>query len=132
MLRRGILRGDYVHHRGLRAAIAMERRSFHLLNTVARGSEFVAFAVSQDSSDWGETMDLTADLMEEIVVQRPSLAQRIRWMIDAPFNILADKINLQIRRHFTQSAAKHFLTTVMARHKAMLKLPDFKRSHQNE
>ncbi|WKX94573.1 hypothetical protein Q1695_011672 [Nippostrongylus brasiliensis] len=114
---------------------------FHLLNAVARGAELIAFAGPQDSSDWGKTVDLMRDFMEEIVVQRPSLAQRIRcllpmksqqMMIDAPFKILADKINLQTGRHFTQSAAKRFWTAVLAQHKAILKLPEFKRSHQNE
>ncbi|KAK6023304.1 hypothetical protein OSTOST_10914, partial [Ostertagia ostertagi] len=68
-----------------------------LMQAVAKGAELVALPGPQDDADWGKSVDLLRDFMEETVIQRPSLQQRIRCLLpgrsennirNAPFKIL--------------------------------------------
>ncbi|KAK5970596.1 hypothetical protein GCK32_021581, partial [Trichostrongylus colubriformis] len=109
---------------------------FLLMKAVSAGSDLIMLPGPRDCQDWGKTVDLLRDIAEETSAQRPSLKQKIRCLLplkshhsmaDAPFDILADKINLVTGRHFTQSAAKRFWSATLRQHSAILRMPQCKR-----
>ncbi|VDP11908.1 unnamed protein product [Heligmosomoides polygyrus] len=109
---------------------------FLLMQAVAKGAELVCLPGPQDDQEWGRSVDLLRDLMEETVSQRPPLARMLRClpplkshgtMLDAPFKVLADKVNLVTGRHFTQSAAKRFWNATIKQHRALLSIPECRR-----
>ncbi|KAK5971246.1 hypothetical protein GCK32_022804 [Trichostrongylus colubriformis] len=109
---------------------------FLLMKAVSAGSDLIMLPGPRDCQDWGKTVDLLRDIAEETSAQRPSLKQKIRCLLplkshhsmaDAPFDRLADKINLVTGRHFTQSAAKRFWSATLRQHSAILRMPQCKR-----
>uniref|UniRef100_A0A7I4YHH5 RNA-directed DNA polymerase n=1 Tax=Haemonchus contortus TaxID=6289 RepID=A0A7I4YHH5_HAECO len=109
---------------------------FLLVQAVAKGAELYVLPGPKDDRSWGITVDLLRDFAEETVVQRPPLKQRIHCLLplkseehvcDAPFKILADKMNLATGPYFTQSAAKRFWTATRKHYSSMIRLPECQR-----
>ncbi|XGW30753.1 hypothetical protein V3C99_009593 [Haemonchus contortus] len=109
---------------------------YSLMHAIAKGAELIALPGPQDDENWGKSVDLIRDFMEETAAQRPILSQRMKCLLpyksknnmrNAPFRMLADRINLVTGPHYTQSAAKRFWTATLEKHNSLLQLPAFHR-----
>ncbi|RCN44013.1 hypothetical protein ANCCAN_09958, partial [Ancylostoma caninum] len=106
-----------------------------LIRCVAHGTDLFCLPGPRDDANWEFGVDFLRDFIDETLVQRPSLKNRIHDLLpfpserdaDTPFNVIGIR-RTNPRRVYTECAAKRFLNFTAQFYRPCIVLEEYRRT----